>query len=288
MTAGVLEAVAASAAYGVATVAQAAGARRIAAETRRGFLLKARVGWLYGAGLVLDALGFVATVGALHTLPLFFVESAVAASVGVTAGVMVALTGIRLTRVESTAVGTMLFGLVLLAASAQPGQASSIQADARWWLLGAAVALVALTWAGVRSVGVGAGSVGSAVSLAATGGFGFALVGIAARVLDVRHPLWRTLESPVFWALAIAGIVGTIAFGTALAHAPVTAVAAITFAVETTVPSIFGLMFLGDAVRPHMGAIALVGFAATLTGCISLARMADGEAHASQQHHAHA
>lgn len=271
MLIGLIEALAAATAYGVATVAQSIGVARMSDAPRAGLLAAVRAGWLYGAGLGLDLLGLLASVAALHTLPLFFVESAVASSVGITAAVVVMLTGVRLSKIETTAVITMLIGLFLLGGSAQPGRAESIGSDGQWWLLAGAVVLAAATWLTFRRRG-------AAIALACLGGLGFAIVGIASRVLQLPSPWWHIVEDPTAWALAIAGAVGTVAFGAALVNASATTVAAITFAVETVVPSLIGLSFLGDAVRPHLHAVALVGFAATLAGCISLARMADGEA----------
>ena len=68
---------------------------------------------------------------------------------------------------------------------------------------------------------------------------------------------------------------------------PIPAPEGITFAVETSVPSVLGLIFLGDAVRPHLHAVAIVGFAATLAGCVSLARLADTDS-AVHHHERHA
>lgn len=277
---GLISALLAATAYGVATVAQSVGVARMTAESRPELRWKLRSGWLYGAGMLLDVVGLLASVAALHTLPLFFVESAVASSVGVTAIVSVALTGIRLSRIETSALVTMMVGLVMLAGCAEPGPARGVGSAGHWGLLGAALVLAAITWAALHWTRVGRPAV-----LATAAGLGFAIVGISSRVLELRTPLWRNLDNPVVWALATAGIVGTVAFGSALVHAPATTVAAITFAVETSVPSIFGLWFLGDAVRPHMNAVAIAGFAATLAGCVSLARLADTDETVAQHHH---
>ncbi len=73
--------------YGIGSVMQAAAARKAEARANLDPMLLVRlVGELpYVSGLALDLLGFVASVVALRTLPLFVVQSAVAASVGVTA-----------------------------------------------------------------------------------------------------------------------------------------------------------------------------------------------------------
>src|SRR3954464_3581060 len=77
VTLGLLGALVAALAYGAGTVLQALGVRRMAAMPQGTDLgVRARVGWAYAVGLGFDAVGFVASVAALRTLPLFLVESA--------------------------------------------------------------------------------------------------------------------------------------------------------------------------------------------------------------------
>ena len=61
-------------------------------------------------------------------------------------------------------------------------------------------------------------------------------------------------------------------FANALQRASVTAASAVTFAVETIVPSIVGFAALGDRTRPHFAAVAGVGFCITVTASLVLAR----------------
>ena len=83
---GLLGAFAAAVLYGAATVLQAAGVRSLRLVPA-GAPLPARLwaGRLYAVGLALDGLGFLASIAALRTLPLFVVQSAIASSVAVTA-----------------------------------------------------------------------------------------------------------------------------------------------------------------------------------------------------------
>ena len=77
---GVLAALVAAVAYGVASVLQSVAARRSAASTGLDPRLLVRLlrQAPYVAGVALDLLGFLASVAALHRLPLFFVAAAVA------------------------------------------------------------------------------------------------------------------------------------------------------------------------------------------------------------------
>src|SRR5918911_930326 len=120
MVLGLVAAFAAAVAYGVASVLQAVGSRRLAlTPVGARLLLRLLRSLPYVAGLVVDGLGFVATVAALRVLPLFVVQSAVAAGIGVTALVAVRWLHARLRLWEWLALAVMGVGLALLALSAE-------------------------------------------------------------------------------------------------------------------------------------------------------------------------
>src|SRR5690242_300903 len=87
-----------SVSYGVGTVLQAAGARRVASTAHLDVKLFRRLAQQsrYLAGLLLDGVGFVASIVALRTLPLFVVQAAVVSSLGVTAAVVAIVFGFEL------------------------------------------------------------------------------------------------------------------------------------------------------------------------------------------------
>ena len=66
--------------YGFGTILQAAGARRASAAEHLDVMLFARLSRQlpYIAGLGLDLVGFIASLVALRTLPLFVVQAAIA------------------------------------------------------------------------------------------------------------------------------------------------------------------------------------------------------------------
>ena len=74
------------------------------------------------------------------------------------------------------------------------------------------------------------------------------------------------------------GVLASVAYGYALSRGRVTTVAAITFSVETVVPAIIGLSWLGDHVRSHLQVVALLGFVLTLGGCVLLAGRSEAPA----------
>lgn len=266
-------AVLAAIAYGAATVLQALGVRRMAAQPDASWRARARAGWLYGVGLALDAGGFVASLAALQTLPLFLVESMLASSVGVTAVLAVVFLGVQLSRREVAVLAVVGIGLVLLAVSAHEGPARQVSTSGGWLLLGGA-ALVALIFV----VGLlDSDRARSALVLAVASGLGFGLTGIVARVLNASNPLWHTVFQPQLWALIVAGAIALVAYGFALDRGRTTSVAAVTFAMETVIPAAVGLAFLGDGIRSGFVIVASLGFVATLGGCLALAGHAEIE-----------
>ncbi|GAA2024379.1 hypothetical protein GCM10009740_12400 [Terrabacter terrae] len=269
---GLLGALLAALAYGAATVLQAIGVRR-ATSLPSGAPLRRRVrtAWPYAVGLALDGLGFVASVAALRTLPLFLVESAVASSVAVTAVLSVLVLHVRLGAVEVVALVAVAAGLAGLALAAASGPAVQPPANAAWWLLAAALLVAALMALGLRTPDRRL----AAVLLSVAAGLGFGGVGVAARLLEIPSPLWHLLTSGTAWALLAHAALATVAYAVALSRGRVTTVAALTFATETVVPAMVGLVALGDRVVPGREPLAAVAFVVTLGGCITLAGRAE-------------
>ncbi|NHN56358.1 hypothetical protein G9U51_11275 [Calidifontibacter sp. DB0510] len=269
---GLLGAVLAALAYGTATILQAIGVRQLdALPEHPGWPARLKAGRLYAVGLALDGLGFLLSFAALRTLPLFLVESMLASSVAVTAVLAVVVLHVRLRRAEVAALGVVGIGLVLLALSAHEGPGRAVGSTGGWLLLGFAVIVGVLFALGYADRDRSR----SSVQLAVVSGLGFGVTGIAARVIEPAKPLWHTIIQPQLWALIIGGIAAVVAYGFALDRGKTTTVAAITFAVETIVPAAIGLAFLGDAIRHGLVVVAVLGFAATLGGCLALAGRAE-------------
>lgn len=271
MSFGLAGALFAALAYGAATVLQALGVRRFA-DVPAGTSWAARlwVGRLYAAGLAVDGAGFLASVLALRTLPLFVVESAVASSVAVTAVLSAVVLKQRLSRREIAALVVIGIGLVALASSAREGSASR-PAHLGAVLLASVLIVALVLAAGWRSQRHGV----ALLSVAA--GLGFGGLGIAARVLVLPAVWWHVVTDPALIALVAHGILSTTAYALALERGKATTVAAVTVTIETVVPALVGLAWLGDGVRHGSGwvVVAVLAFAATVGGSIALAGRAE-------------
>src|SRR6187399_1337027 len=169
---GLLCALVAACAYGIASVLQAVAARSIPGEDRGvdpRLLVRVLGQWRYVLGLILDALGFVA--------PLFAVQAALAASLAVTA--VAALTiGATLNRREWTAVIGVCAGLALLGLSAH-GEGS--RPAGLTFHIGLAVVTPVLAALGVLAGRAPRRIRGAALGLMA--GLTFGVVALAGRVL---------------------------------------------------------------------------------------------------------
>ena len=255
--------------YGIGSILKSVGARGTAPVS--GLVGAVRIwGQLpYLAGLGIDGLAFGANLVALQRLPLFLVQSILTASVGVTA-VLAALRGERLARRSWLVLGVLAAGLLLLCVTAVPGHALALTSTATRVLLLTALGPALLGVAGARLRPRPA-----VLVLAAGAAWGWTGVAVASRGLSSAEPGWATLSSPLLWAVVLHGSLGAGCFALALQRGSVTAVIAITFALEMLLPSALGLWLLGDAIGPGEAPLAALGFALTAGGTVFLMRFTD-------------
>ncbi|GAA3690609.1 hypothetical protein GCM10022204_01960 [Microlunatus aurantiacus] len=264
-----IAAVIACLAYGVATVLQAVGARRAAAAAGVGGVVGIVTQLPYLVGLALDGFGFLGNVVALRELPLFLVESIVAASVGVTA-IIAALRGEKLGGRDWGALGVLGLGLVLLSLSAAAEAATVTGGAVTVAILVGAVVPLSVGLVGYRRAGRS-----SVILCAVAAGLGFSGVAVAARAMGADAIDLRLLVNPLLWAVAAYGAIAVGFFGVALQRGKVTVVAAVTFVIEVIVPSALGLLVFGDSMLPGREVLAAAGFVLAIGGTIALSRFAE-------------
>ena len=264
----------AAVAYGVASVLQAAAARAVdddgAAGIHPRLLIRVLGQWRYVLGLSMDALGFLAQLAALRVLPLFVVQAALAASLAVTAVAAIGI-GARLRGLEWAAIMLVCVGLGLLGASAQSEASGHVGLG---FHLALAVATVAVAGAGALA-GHAPGRVRSP-ALGLVAGLCFALVAVAGRVLDTSS-IVAVLTDPAAYTIAGAGIVGMVFYASALQCGSVTTATALMVVGETVLPSVIGVVALGDATRPGFALVAVAGFALAVVSALALTRFGEIE-----------
>jgi drug/metabolite transporter (DMT)-like permease len=265
---GLICALAAALAYGLASVMQA-----MAAQSTPGggdgvdprLLFRVVGQWRFMAGIALDLCGFGVQLAALQVLPLFVVQAALAASLAVTA-VTARFLGIKLGRREWAAVGAVCLGLALLGLSAESEGASAIGNGFRWGLVIATLVLVA--------VGLSAGLAPKrlrAPLLGLVAGLSFGVVAISGRVIPSFKPIDLLTEPAVYTAI-VAGASAMLFFASALQRGSITTATAMLVVGETVFPAAVGILALGDRTRHGFVVPAAAGFALAIAAALALAR----------------
>lgn len=272
MVLGLLAAVGAGLAYGVAVVLQGVAARRSARSRDAhdaGLLLRllGDPGYLFSLGL--ELVGFGLAVVAERRLALFLVQSVLAGYVAVAALLSVPVLGVRIARRELVAIGLLLLALVGLAAAAAPTQERPVPYGVRLLLPVIAVAAFGVVRLLPRTRSPGA-------ALAALAGVEYAVVAVAVRALAHPSSVTGLLADPAAWSLALAGLASLSLFANALALVGVTTATAITVVVETLLPALVGVALLGDTTRPGLAPLAVVAFAVAVWAAVALAAFGAG------------
>ena len=267
--------------YGIASVMQSIAAHE--ASNRKpqeadaggvdpGLLPRMLRQWRFVVSLCLDALGFVAQLIALQRMPLFAVQAIVAANLAVTAVVASMVIKVRLSWREWLAVTGVVAGVGLLGSSAGPEGASQAGVVFKLALIVAIAALGLVGLAAARLLRDPART----LALGLVAGFGYGVIGIAARVLNGFEPL-TLLRDPAAYAVAAAGIVSFMFYATALEGGSVTVATAAVVLAETLPPAIIGVTFLGDRTRPGLEPAALAGFLIAVASAVMLARFGEAD-----------
>ena len=275
MVLGLLGAFGASLCYGVGSVLQALAARQTA--TAEGLdprlLIRLLHSWRYLVGVGLDALGFVLSIAAVRSLPLFVVQSIIASFLAVTAILGAMVLEMPLTRRDWVGLCVVITGLVLVGLSAAPDGAAATSRVEQWAVLGATVLLAVLAFPLGRLTGAA-----GAATLGAVAGLAFGATSVAARMLPgslavdrIGHHLGTLLHSPALYALVVAGVVAMLTYSTALQRGSVTQATAPLVVGETVVPAIVGVLMLDDRPREGWTWVAVLGFVLAVGGAVSLA-----------------
>ncbi|MER7757570.1 hypothetical protein [Kitasatospora sp. NPDC097643] len=273
MLLGLTTALIATVCFGFGAVFQARGARSAprADRVRVGLLAALVRSWQFLLGTAVDIVGFVLSIVALRSLPLFLVQAVTNGSLAVTALAAVWLLGARLRRADMAGIVAVVLGLTLLAlGSGREGREYAASAF-HWALLATTAVMLLLTLLLARRK-----SAAAAAGLGLLAGVGFGVTSLAVRVLDASS-LVAVLTDPAAYALVAGGLGGYLAYALALQRGTVTAATAAGTVVETFGPALVGVLALGDAARPGFEWCALTGFAVAVGGTFLLSRFGELE-----------
>ena len=279
MLVGLACALGSSLCYGLGSVLQAIAAANADAAARLDprLLLRLVSSWRYLVGLALDGAGFVLSLVAVRSLPLYVVQAVVASFLAVTAVVGALFLGTRLRTVEWVAVAMVVLGLAMVSISAAPQSARAPDAIVEWLVLAGAVALTLVAFPLARLSGArGAWVLGTVAGLA------FGVVAVAARALssstargDVVPSVHVLATAPTSYALLVAALLALTTYATALQRGSVVQATAPLVVGETVLPAVVGLTLLGDHPRPGLGVAATAGFSLAVVAALLLSRFGE-------------
>ena len=268
MTLAILAAFGCAVAFGLATVLESIGARRIESATGTAdarSLARVATQVPYLAGLGVDLLGWLLSLVALASLPVFVVESMIASAIGFTVLFAALLQHVRPTARQLWFIAAIAVGLVGLASSGASEEAHRTPA-AYTWAMVVSLALLALAgWLVARLVH---GSLSASV-LGGLAGLAFGGTALCGRAIlgDVSI---ADLRDPIVYALALYGVLGMVLLTIALQRGSVTVTTAWLFVAQTVVPSAIGLVVLGDRARSGLAGVAAASFVITIVAAVGL------------------
>jgi drug/metabolite transporter (DMT)-like permease len=255
---GLVAGLAAALLYGVASILQAHAVRRLAAaHTLVGFLRDTVLDVRIAAVVALYLFAFGFHVVAIELTPLYLAQSAIAMSLPVTAVLGQVLLHERLHPWQWLAIVGLTTGLLLLAVgSGDPGDLPASAGFAAGLVAGLA-AVGALAWS-TRGRGP--------LIIGTVSGVGYALAAVGVRAVD-----WPpTLEADVAaLVLPLAGVLAFWLYSVALDRGGVAAATGGLIVTQTFLPSLVGVIALGDRVSHPVAVVT--GLALAVVGAVALA-----------------
>lgn len=268
MTVAYLAAFGCAVAFGLATVLESIATRRVETDTDAvdaRSLARVATQWQYLAGLGVDGLGWLLSLVALASLPLFVVESMIASAIGFTVLFAAVLQKLRPTGRQLWFIAAIALGLVGLAASGASEEAKRTPAAYTWAMVIALVVLAVAGWLVVRFV---RGEVAASI-LGGLAGLAFGGTALCGRAILGTFGI-GDLRDPILYALALYGALGMVLLTLGLQRGSVTVATAWLFVTQTVVPSAVGLVVLGDRARDGMVGLAATSFVVTVVAAVGL------------------
>ncbi len=250
--------------YGIGAVLQALGARRASQQGRVGVVAMAKQP-IFLIGLFADLASWFISRFALHTLPLFAVQTILAGSLAVTVLLAGVVLGAELRRPDQLAIIATMIGLVIVGISAGEEEAQDISHLLKIGILLGIPAVMVLGLFSMR--------LGKSVMLAVLAGAAFTGSALAARAVHIKdESLVGILSEPLLWAVLVYAVLALGLHAVALIRGSVGPVTAAMWATEVLVAVIIGAIALGDRMRPGWTVPAILGITMTLVATIILAR----------------
>lgn len=228
---------------GLAAVAQAHAVRRLPRAEDAGLRVSLRAALtspLLLAVIALYLLSWLLHAVSIDLLPLFLAQSGVAASLAITALGAAYWLRERLGVRHWVAIAAVVLGLALLVAASGPVRTTPFGPVGNALLVGCAALLgLAGVWLAHRP--------GHGVALALLGGIAYAGSPLATRAMvDASGLDWLVPGATI----PVYGILGFWLYSVAMQRIPVAAASTVLVAAQVVIPSVVGVLLLGDGLDP--------------------------------------
>jgi hypothetical protein len=255
---------------GIATVLEQVAAHRQAAirSLHPSHFIKLLQQIPYLSGIVLDLLGWGLFLFAARTLPLFLDLSFLAAALVVTAIVAQLRSHTRINHAEMGAIALVMVGIVLLGVVAEPSRVHSVS---HYFVLVLEVFPIVLAVTGLGWLRTNAARP-AALALTICAGLAFGATGIIARIIHIAHFDLHTVAQPLVASLIAYGVLGMFFLTAALQKETINRVTSTLYASELAIPSLLGILFLGDRARHGLWVVVIAGFLCVIIGTVSIAQ----------------
>ncbi len=266
-------------AYGFANLLQSIAATRIDMHQAFSPWLLLRLGRhkVYLVGIGCQFTGFALALLARRDLPLFLVQSAVAAGLGVTTLLGVLILKWQLPRAEVGLLVLLCAGVAGLIVSAKPAESRALGTGG---IIGLVIVLLAIAATGFFAVHLH-GARGS-VAFGSLAGLAFGAAAVASRPLASASSVQQFLMDPLLYLVIAHSLVGQLLLGMAMQRGSTTAAVAGMDAAAAVPAAIIGLLFLGDGIVAGREWLAAAGFLATLAAVLGLSYYAEPQHHLGQ------
>jgi len=248
-------------------VLQAVGARQAAAKGCSGSdgLVTMVIQPIFLLGLLVDFASWLISRFALHTLPLFAVQTILAGSLAVTVLLARVVLGTQLRRADQWAIAATMLGLVLVGVSAGADEAKEVSHLLKVVILLGIPATVI--------VGLALIKLSKSIMLAILAGGAFTASALSARAVHFKdESISGILSEPLLWSVLIYALLALGLHAAALQRGQVGPVTAAMWATEVVVATVVGAAALGDHMREGWQIPAIVGIGLTLGATVVLAR----------------
>ncbi len=258
--------------YGVATVLQQVGAKQ--SENIKNInplnLIKLIKQGPYFFGLFLDFIGWLFFLVAVRSLPLFLVQSFIALSIFVSALVDKYWLNHKILKSEKLSILFVVIGVVLLSYTALPSRALPTSNLFKWTIVltPIGIALIAAALIKINKSNL----VNSTIAVLA--GLAFGGTSIVTRLIVFNQITKQPIQLGLAIALIVFGILAIVLLAVALQRERVNKVNSLVLAAEVLVPSIIGIMFLGDKVRNDLWFVMLIGLSLVFIGALFTSSLA--------------